>query len=62
LVGERGNARVADGDRVEGLEIVYEAQSAALLFDAKPAGAIRGVGALIDSCGELLFEHLDNVV
>jgi hypothetical protein len=41
---------------------VDDAEGATLLFDAKPAGAVRGVRVLINARGELLLEHLDNII
>jgi hypothetical protein len=52
---------VANGNSIEGLEIVDEAQSATLLFDTEPAGAVGRIGVLINSRSKFVFENLDNV-
>jgi len=40
LLGVRRETCIADRDSVEGLEVMHIAEHAALLLDAKPAGAI----------------------
>ena len=41
---------------------MHQAEGAAFLFDAEPAGAIRSIGMLIHSRGGLVFEYLDNLI
>jgi hypothetical protein len=62
LIDERRDGSVADGDSVEGLEVVHNAKGAVLLFDAEPAGPVRGVGGLVNTSGDFLFEQVDDVV
>ena len=40
LVCERGYSGILDGDSIEQLEVVHEAQHAGLLLDAEPAGVV----------------------
>jgi hypothetical protein len=56
LVQDWWNTQVAYGDGVEGLEVVDESKGAILLFDAKPAGVVRGVGVLVHTSSDLLLE------
>jgi hypothetical protein len=56
LVRDWWNTQVAYGDGIEGLEVVDKSKGAILLFDAKPAGAVRGIGVLVHTSGDLLLE------
>jgi hypothetical protein len=62
LIREGGDTRIADGNRIERLEVMDDVEGTALLLDAEPAGVVQGIGALVDSRGELLLEHLYYVV
>ena len=41
LIRDGRDAQIADGDGVEGLEVVHDTQITALLVNAKPARLIR---------------------
>ena len=60
LVRDGWNTRVADGDSVEQLQVMDEAQGTALLFNTEPAGAVGGIRVFIHSCCELLFDEPDD--
>jgi hypothetical protein len=56
LVWNWWDARVANGNGIEGLEIMDKLEGTILLLDAEPAGAVGGIGALIHACSNLLLE------
>jgi hypothetical protein len=43
LVDEGQDGGIADGDSVEWLEVMDDAECAAFLFDAEPMGSVRSV-------------------
>jgi hypothetical protein len=61
LVGWWRNTGIANGDGIEGLEVMDKVQRTALLFDAEPVGAVGHIGVLMNSCGKLVLEDLDHV-
>jgi len=61
LLGVGRESCIANCDGVEGLEVVDDAEHAVLLLDAKPAGAVQGIGRLIHAGSDLLSKELDDL-
>jgi len=61
LLGVWRETCIADRDSVKGLEVVHNAECAALLLDAKPAGVIQGIRRLVHASSNLLSEKLDDL-
>jgi hypothetical protein len=61
LVWNWGHTGVANGDGIEGLEVVDKAQGAVLFLDAEPARAVRRIRMLVDSRCELLSKDFDDL-
>jgi len=62
LVGIGRHAGVPDGDSVEGLQVMNEAQGPTFLLDAEPPGAVGGVRVFIHTGSALLLEEADDLV
>jgi len=62
LIWDGRYARIANGDGVEGLEVMHNVQFAALLVDTEPMRPIGQVGRLVYSGGDLLSEQLDDLL
>jgi hypothetical protein len=62
LVSKGRDAGVSDSDGVEGLEVMDDAEHSTLLLHAEPSRVVGGIGAFVNACCKLVFEHLDNIV
>jgi hypothetical protein len=62
LISKWGDARVADGDSVEWLEIVDKSKGAIFLLHTEPAGAVGCIRTLIYASCKFVLENLDDIV
>ena len=62
LIWDGRYTRIVNGDSVEGLEVVHDAQFTTLLIDTEPTRPIGQVGRLVYSGGNILSEQLDDLL
>jgi hypothetical protein len=62
LVSQRWDARVADCNHIEGLEVVHKVQHATFLFHTEPVRPIWGIGVLVYTGHKLVLEYLYDLI
>jgi hypothetical protein len=62
LIRIGGHTGVPDGDGIERLQVMDKAQGPVLLLNAELPGVVGGVGVLVNACGALLLEEVDDLI